>query len=486
MKDKKGYWPRGHVLGGSGSINVLQYTRGSRFDFDEWAANGCTGWSYKEVLPYFLKSEDMQIPEFRNSIYHNEGGEIAVSEADISRLSKIFRNAGEELGYKIRDYNGELQEGFNKIQFNIRKGVRSSAAIEFLKRKKNNLHIITESHATKVVLENKKAVGVNFIQDGRKRYVKARKEIILSAGAINTPQILMLSGFGPKEHLEKLGIPVEKDLPVGNNLQDHQQVSVCTKTKTQDSITPERLKSIWSKIQYYLFGTGPRSIAGSDGSAFLHLDSNNEGKIYPDIQMVLFPTLFGKNLFNYNNEVAKEILASPSEHGFCVFVALTHPRSRGTIRLQAKDPFDYPLIDPRYFHNQRDVDNLIGGVRILEKLLETRAFKEVGVDINFMKKTFCSQHRFRSDKYWECMIRSTAFTQFHPTSSCKMGPLDRHDTVVDPQLRVKGVAGLRVVDASIFPNITSGNTNAPTIMVAEKAADLIRGKITVNHLKRSL
>ena len=486
MNDNRGSWPRGHVLGGSGNINVLQYTRGSRFDFDEWAANGCTGWSYDEVLPYFLKTEDMHIPEFRNSIYHNVGGEIAVSDADVSPFAKVFRNAGEELGYKVMDYNGELQEGFNKIQFNIRNGVRSSAAIEFLKTKRDHLHIATESHVTKLLIENKKAVGVSFVQDGRKKYVTAKREIIVSAGAINTPQVLMLSGIGPKEHLSTLGIPVVMDLPVGNNLQDHQQMSVCTKTKSPGSITPESMDSLWSRINYNLFGSGPLSIAGSDGSAFLHLDKNNEGKSYPDIQMVLFPSLFGKNIFNYKEEIAKEMLSSPSEHGFCVFVALTHPRSRGTIRLKTSDPFDYPLIDPQYFNDQRDVDDIIGGVRIMEKLLETRALKDLGVDINFMKKSFCSQHKFRSDEYWDCMIRSTAFTQFHPTSSCKMGPLERNDTVVDPQLRVKGIAGLRVVDASIFPKVTSGNTNAPTIMVAEKAADLIRGKVTVNHLKRSL
>lgn len=485
MNNKRGYWPRGRVFGGSGSINVLQYTRGSPFDFDEWAATGCTGWSYKDVLPYFLKTEDMQIEEFRPSEYHNVGGEIAVMGGDVSPIATYFRNAGMELGYKITDFNGEAQDGFNKIQFNIRNGVRSSAAMELFKTTRHNLHISTESHVTYLDFVKRRAVGVNFIQNGRKRYVQAKKEIILSAGSINSPQILMLSGIGPREHLEQLGISVVRDLPVGRNLQDHQQVSLCTNITKPVSLTQDNRGGMWNTIKYKLFGTGPQAIAGSDGSAFLHLDENSRGKTYPDIQLVLFSALFNKNIFNYNDHVAAEVLPkSTNDHGFCVLVALTHPRARGTIRLKSTDPFDYPLIDPGYFHDRSDVLDMIGGIRIWEKLMETSMFKELGVDINFMKKSFCSHHPFRSDNYWECIIRHLAFTQFHPTSTCKMGPVDEKDTVVDPQLLVKGIEGLRVVDASIFPNITSGNTNAPTIMVAEKAADIITGKVTINHLKR--
>lgn len=456
MNDKRGYWPRGHVLGGSGSINVLQYTRGSSFDFDEWAATGCTGWSYKDVLPYFLKTEDMQIEEFRASEYHNVGGEIAVTGADVSPIAIYFRKAGRELGYNITDYNGEAQDGFNKIQFNIRNGIRSSSALEFFKSIRNNLHISTESHVTNLHLVKRKAVGVNFIKNGRKRYVRANKEIILSAGSINSPQILMLSGIGPREHLEQLGIPVVNDLPVGSNLQDHQQVSLCTNITKPVSLTEDYRGGIWNTIKYKLFGTGPQAIAGSDGSAFLHLDENSRGKTYPAIQLVLFSALLNKDLFNYNDHVAAEVLPkSTNDHGFCVLVALTHPRARGTIRLKSTDPFDYPLIDPRYFHDRRDILDMIGGIRIWEKLMETSMFKELGVDINFMKKSFCSQHPFRSDDYWECIIRHLAFTQFHPTSTCKMGPVHEKDTVVDPNLRVKGIEGLRVVDASISYFLTS-------------------------------
>lgn len=487
MKDNRGYWPRGRVFGGTGSINILQYTRGSSFDFDEWATNGCTGWSYKDVLPYFLKTEDMQIEEFKTSKYHNVGGELAVTGGDVGPLATVFRTAGQELGYKITDYNGEAQEGFSKIQFNIRNGVRSSSASEFFKVKKNNIHISTESHVTKINIVKRKALGVYFVKEGRKRYVNATKEIILSAGSINTPQILMLSGMGPKNHLEKLGIPVVNDLPVGNNLQDHQQVCLCTTINKTYSLTPNVRNSFLNTVRYRLFGTGPQSIGGSDGSAFLHLDPSKQGQTYPDIQLVFYPSFIGKNIFNFKEHVAKEFLPSASDqHGFCVFTSLTHPRVRGTVKLKSADSFDYPLIDAQYLSDPKDVLDLIGGIRYWEQLMETSAFKELGVNISFMKKSFCSQHTFRSDKYWECFIRHTTYTQNHQTSTCKMGPIDREDTVVDVQLRVKGIDSLRVVDASVFPNITSGNTNAPTIMIAEKAADIIRGKLTVNHLKKSL
>ncbi|XP_045165851.2 glucose dehydrogenase [FAD, quinone]-like [Mercenaria mercenaria] len=246
----------------------------------------------------------------------------------------------------------------------------------------------------------------------------------------------MLSGVGPKQHLEEMGIPVVRDLLSGNNLQDHQQIMLCSKTAEHDSITLKILESTWNVIQYKLFGFGHRPIAGADESAFLHLDKNGQGKRYPNIQMVMLPILFSENIFNYREEFAKDFLSqTPNEHGFCVFVALTHPRSRGSIRLKSSDPFDYPLINPNYVYDQKDINDLIGGIRIWEQLMETRAFKQLGVDFSHMKTMFCSLHPFRSDDYWECIIRYTAFTQFHPTSSCKMGP-DKNDTVVDPQLRV--------------------------------------------------
>jgi choline dehydrogenase-like flavoprotein len=224
FKDNLSYWPRGRVLGGSGMINGAQYTRGSRYDFDEWAANGCEGWGYKDVFPYFLKAEDIQIDNLKTSKYHKEGGPMAVSESVATSLANLYMKAGQELGYNITDYNGGEHIGFNKIQINSRGGTRESSAVAYLgrPRKKENLDISINSFVTKLAITDKTATGVYYVRNNRKYFVQAKKEIIISAGSVNSPQLLMLSGIGPKEHLEEMGIPSVADLPVGLNLQDHQ------------------------------------------------------------------------------------------------------------------------------------------------------------------------------------------------------------------------------------------------------------------------
>ncbi|XP_052790980.1 L-sorbose 1-dehydrogenase-like [Mya arenaria] len=488
MKGRRCFWPRGRVVGGSSSINVMQYTRGSPFDFDEWEANGCKGWGFKDVLPYFLKSEDMLMSEFKDSKYHNVGGPLAVSGGDVTPLAQVYRDAAKELGYAITDYNGESQEGFNKIQYNIRNGERSMPGTEMLMGlDRKNLHISVNSHVSKIDIHKNEAQGVWFIKDGRKMYVRANMEVILSAGTVGTPQLLMLSGIGPRRHLEEMNITVVADLPVGENLQDHEKVSVCVGIKQPLSITPSVLNSWKNWLRYKLFGTGPRSIAITDGSAYVHLNDSSKGKKYPDLQFVIYSTFIRKNIFNYNDDVAKEMIPESEEaHGICPFVTLTHPRARGTIRLASADPFDYPVIDPRYFEDRRDIMDLVGGIRIWEKMFQTKAMAFLGINLNDLRKSFCSEFEFRSDVYWECIVRHTAVTQYHPTSTCKMGPDNDQTAVVDLRLRVRGVGRLRVVDASVFPAVTSGNVNAPTMMIAEKAADMIRGVNTVHHLTRDV
>ncbi|XP_052806128.1 L-sorbose 1-dehydrogenase-like [Mya arenaria] len=481
-KNNQCAWPRGRIVGGSGSINALQNTRGSPFDFDGWESQGCTDWSFNDVLPYFLKLEDMNIEELRSNNFHNVGGPIAVSSGDDSPLAELYRKAGEEIGFKvISDYNGATQRSFNKIQINVRNGERSSSAKELLSgTDRPNLDILPEAHATKINFENKRAAGVTFIRDGRKHTARARKEIILSGGTIGSAQLLLLSGIGPKQHLNDLGIPVIEDLPVGHNLQDHSQVSMCTSINVPYSMTSSYVESTLNQLKYKFLNAGPKSMTASEGSAFLHLNQALENTTYPDIQFVFVSRLIGANIFDYSEDIADLVIEKDSEkHGFCTFVALTHPRARGVISLSSTDPFDHPLIDPRYFENHQDVLDLVGGIRIWEKLAQSKTMSDLGVDINELNKRFCSEHKFRSDDYWECYIRKLAFTQFHPTSSCKMGTLDDESTVVGPDLRVKGVAGLRVVDASVFPVITSGNTNTPTLMVAERAADLILDRKTL-------
>ncbi|XP_053381067.1 glucose dehydrogenase [FAD, quinone]-like [Mercenaria mercenaria] len=489
LKDKRGIWPRGKVLGGTSILNAMQYTRGSPFDYNEWAAAGNEGWSYKDVLPYFLKAEDIQIPELETSNYHSKGGPLAVSHGYLTQLTDVFLRAGLELGYNVTDYNGEDQEGFSIVQKMTRNGVRSSTSLEYLGRAngRDNLHISLKSFATKIQITNKCAEGVFYIKDGIKRYVKAGKEIILSAGTINSPQLLMLSGVGPKKHLDQMNIPLAVNLPVGENLQDHQMLLMSSDINKPFSVTIDVVTSWWTRLKYYMFGDGPLSISGLDGSAFLHLDKTKRGKTFPDIQMVFFNQLPRDNIVNFNDDLEEQLLEKDgNKHGFTTVICSTRPKSKGRITLRSKDPFDYPKIDAGYLTDKADVETFLGGIRIWEKLTETKAFQELGVSINKMEKKVCSAYEFRSDEYWECMVRHVAVTQYHPSGTCKMGTVNNPTAVVDPELRVKGIKGLRVVDASVFPNVTSGNLNAPVIMVAEKAADLIRGKDTVKKFRQNL
>lgn len=238
------------------------------------------------------------------------------------------------------------------------------------------------------------------------------------------------------------------------------------------------------KFQYDWFQTGVLSGTGLDGSAFLHVDKDKRGKAYPDLQFIFFNFLLS-NIYNFRKEVADGYVTNyKSQDGFSTIIALTHPVSTGTVKLQSNDPFDPPVIDPKYFADKRDVENLIRGIRLWEKLTETKTFKELGVDINQLKLSFCSEFDFRSDEYWECFIRHVGVTEYHHACTCRMGAENDPKSVVDPQLRVKGINGLRVADASVFHNITSGNLNAPTIMIAEKAADMIRGKDTVAKYRK--
>ncbi|KAL4232084.1 hypothetical protein ACF0H5_009660 [Mactra antiquata] len=477
LNGNRGFFPRGKVLGGSSCINAMQYTRGSPFDYAEWEAAGCDGWGYKDVLKYFLKAENVDIDEFDSSSYHSKGGPITNSFSYRTELKDIYLKAGKELGYPITDYNGEDQHGFSTTQKSIRNAVRSSTGLEYIGKAeyKDNLHVSLNSFATKIDIMDKRAVGVYFIKDGRKHYVKCNKEIIVSGGAINSPQLLMLSGVGPKDHLNQLGIPVHADLPVGKNLQDHQLIFLKTKINKPLSINPVILGSLWNQFRYKFFKTGPYAASGLEGSAFLHLDKTKVGKTYPDIQMIFLSILFRDNILNVKPELVEEFFESDDNaHGFTVAVCTTRPKSAGSITLHSADPFDYPKIDPAYYTDERDMDTILGGIRLYEQLMETKAFKELGVNLDGNKYSCCSDYEFRSDDYWKCLIRHLSTTEYHHSGTCRMGARDNPTAVVDPQLRVIGINGLRVADASIFPNVTSGNTNIPVIMVGEKVADMIR------------
>ncbi|WAR23415.1 BETA-like protein [Mya arenaria] len=393
--------------------------------------------SLGEIIKVFYH---IQIPELHSSSYHRRGGPIAVTYSPPSGLTPLGLKAGSELGYNVTDYNGEIPEGFSVVQSTLRNGIRSSTTDEFIaKEKRQNLDIVTRSFVTKINIQDKKANGVFFIRNGRKQYVKARKEIIVSTGAVNTPQLLMLSGIGPSKDLQKLDIEVVQDLPVGNNLQYHQITSMPS---------PADLISKWSELKYDFFKTGPLARTGVDGSAILHIDKAKIGKSAPDIQVAFFNFLFGENFFNFEDKIAQEYLHNTAQK-----------QRLNKTEVSGQDPYDHPSIHANYYSNCEDINAVLGGIRIWEQLMETDTFREVGVDTS-KTKVGCLLG----------MLHSTH--QYHPCCTAPIGP-DNDNSI----------ANLRVIDASVFPNITSGNINAFTVMVAEKAADMIRGIDTVGEFK---
>ncbi|XP_076101365.1 glucose dehydrogenase [FAD, quinone]-like isoform X2 [Mytilus galloprovincialis] len=492
MIEKRSYWPRGKVLGGTSNLNNMVYVRGSRHDFDQWETEGCTGWSYKDVLPYFIKAEDFQIEEYADSGYHGKGGYQTVSESHVTELRDIYMAASEEAGYKTVDCNGKDMIGFCKMQSSIKNGQRWSTAKAYLRpvMERENLHISVNSIVTKIIIENKKAVGIEMIKDGRKKKIMVKSEVIVSAGSVNSPQLLMLSGIGPKQHLQQFKIPVLADLPVGSNLQDHMFVGVPIYANVSYGIDIDKATSIKTLLQYFLFGKGYLTSSALEATLYTH-SSKGDKSFYPDIQLhflsINFDPVMAKK-FNPNNmdeESIENMINANIVASMVIMPTLIHPKSRGEIRLKSTDPFDHPEIDPHYLEQKDDVNVLIEGIRVAQKLVKTKVLQKFGAkEANLIAlNSKCSHIEYDSDAFWECGIRNGGQTVYHPTSTCRMGADNDPTAVVDSQLRVKGIAGLRVVDASVMRNIPSGNTNAPSIMIGEKASDMIRGKDTVADIR---
>ncbi|KAK2580035.1 hypothetical protein KPH14_012322 [Odynerus spinipes] len=479
-------WPRGKVLGGSSVLNAMVYVRGNRLDYDNWARLGNTGWSYEEVLPYFLKSEDNRNPYLARTPYHKTGGYLTVQEAPWrSPLSIAFLQAARELGYENRDINGANQTGFMLTQFTIRRGSRCSTAKAFLRPVKNrpNLHIAMNAQVLRVLFNaDKRATGVEFLRDGLIQTVRVRREIILSAGAINSPQLLMLSGIGPREHLEELGIPVLSDLRVGDNLQDHVGLGGLTFLVDEPvTLSKERFQTLPIMMEYVLREKGPLTSSGIEGLAFVNTKYADPSGSYPDMQFHFAPSSInsdGEHISKITGlrESVYNTMYKPLKNveTWSILPLLLRPKSSGWIRLKSKNPLDAPEINPNYFTRKEDMDILVDGIRIAMELSNTSAFQRFGSRPLTIKMPGCQRFPFDTYEYWECAIRHFTFTIYHPTGTCKMGPKDDPTAVVDPRLRVYGVKGLRVVDASIMPAIVSGNPNGPIVMIGEKASDIVK------------
>ena len=435
-------------------------------------------------MPYFLKSEDIRVEKLKGSKYHYSGGPLTVSDESIFPLAKRFVDAGKELGYKEVDLNGEEQLGFGVSQVNVKDGVRAGTAQAFLRpvMSRANLHVAVIAHVTKVNIENGAATGVSFVKNNRKFTVAAKKEVILSAGAIGSPHILLLSGIGPRKQLESFDIKVKADLPVGQNLEDHMYSFVAASINASEGLSGERMESFGSLANYLMLGRGELSSSVLVGTAFMK--SSKCKTKYPDIQLHVFGTLPKAELIKYDHAFIDNLFPNTWMDGLSMVPIILHPKSRGSITLKSNDPFDYPIIDPNYLADEEDMAIFIEATRRSMDVLKTRAFQDIGLNYKNMEVKACKHTQFLSDEYIRCFIQHFAVTAYHPTSTCRMGAQNDKNSVVDTQLRVKGIRSLRVVDASVMPHVTSGNTNAPTIMIAEKAADLIRGTDTVDHIRK--
>jgi choline dehydrogenase len=458
LNNRRLYWPRGKVLGGSSSINGMIYIRGHARDYDLWRQMGLEGWSYADVLPYFKRSEGR---EAGADDFHAADGPLNVATTkNNGPLIRAFMEACREAGHKFNpDFNGVEQQGYGRYESTTKGGERWSAAAAFLRPilDRPNLVIETKALTTRILFEGKRAIGIEYAQNGNRIQVRAEREVLLCGGAVNTPQVLLLSGIGSGEYLRKRDIPVVADLPgVGENLQDHLDASIqyeCTQPITLYSqFKPHKM--IMTGLEFLLFKSGTGSQLPTDSGAFLKTRPELE---LPDIQLHFLPAI-----------VHDHGRKKSDRHGFLAHMCQLRPHSRGYVRLKSLDPFAHPLIQPNYLKEEADRRTMRDGVRLVRTIFAQKAFDP------YRGPEYDPGAHVQSDEEIDRFIREKAETIYHPVGTARMG--QDAMAVVDASLKVHGVEGLRVIDASVMPTLIGGNTNAPTIMIAEKAADMILGR----------
>ncbi|MEQ1950123.1 choline dehydrogenase [Mesorhizobium sp. CN2-181] len=462
-------WPRGKVLGGCSSINGMMYMRGTRADYDIWRQMGLTGWGYDDVLPYFIRAEDN--PERPGNAFHGQGGPLHVEKAKAANpLYQAFLDAGYDEGFRRNDdFNGARQEGLGCYDFNILRGRRVSSATAYLRpaQGRQNLTVWTKTMARRIRLENGRAVGLEVLREGQPQTVMARREIILSSGAINSPALLQVSGIGDPAVLKQAGVaPVFELLEVGRNLQDH--MGVYLKYAANQPITlyslfrPDRAVSALTRA--YLFGTGPATAVPLEAGGFLKTRPELDE---PDIHITFVPGL--------NLETTR---AGQGRHGYLISYYQLRPESRGQVTITSPDPMVAPVMDPAYLASEYDRQVMRDGFRLARRIGENPILARYkAADISPVEADTVN------DAAVDAWVRQGANTVFHPTGTCRMGADPK--AVVDAELKVRGIDGLRIADASIMPAIVSGNTSAPTMMIAEKASDMILGKPALARIEHA-
>lgn len=457
------HWPRGKLLGGSSSINAMVWIRGAREDYDDWARAGNPGWSYDDLLPAFKAIEDN---EAGADAFRGTGGPVHITDnrAQVHELTRRFLQAGEELGLPyVDDFNGASQEGVGIYQISTKLGQRMSASRAFLKPAMNrtNLRVVTRAHVTKLVMKGNRVASVTYRRQGMDFRAKAGREIILSAGSVGSPQLLQLSGIGPAPLLQDLGIEVAHANPhIGANLQDHLGVNY-TWRGNRPTLN-QTLRPWWGKAlvgaQYLLLHRGPLSMSMNQGGGFFRTDQN---QTRPNMQLYFqaFSTVLPK-------PGERPILSPDPWPGFSIGLSNCRPSSRGEIMIRSSDPFEQPRISPNAYSTAEDVSEMLDAVKFLRRMASTRAFAEI------IEEEMLPGRAVQSDEALIEDFRKRSGTVYHPVSTCRMGP-DASDSVVDPRLRLHGVQGLRIIDASIFPLNITGNTNAAAIMTGWKGAQMI-------------
>ena len=451
--------PRGKVLGGSGSINGMVFLRGHPLDYERWSQEGARGWSYRNVLPYFKRLENNENGADR---YRSVGGPIRVRrQQDLWALSEAFLDAGPALGYPATDdFNGYRQDGFGRFDMNVDRGVRASSAYAILRpaMRRANLRILTHCHARRILFEGERAAGIEYRRRGRIEEARCERELVLCGGAFGSPQLLMLSGIGPAEQLTRREIPVRVDLPgVGRNLQDHLEVHLQHECPDPVSVNlyMHPLRKLAIGLRWLLTRSGPAASGQSHVGAFLKLRPESA---HPDAQIHFWAAIFD------GWEVPHD------RFGFRLGIGPMRPTSRGEVRLRSADPEDPPLLHFNYCATEEDRRDMRECVHVARRIAGSPAFS------GFRSKEIDPGPEIRSDEEIDAWVRRTATTSWHPSGTCAMGDPAAAHSVVDPETRVKGVAGLRIVDASIMPSIASSNLNAVVMMMAERASDLIRGR----------